>query len=98
MIAGVHHHIPRDYHLRNDSWREVNQTLFSRIASDLEQWNDGITMEMVERTYCTVSPAQTLTRPAKSPVPVTCIRSLTLLNESGWLVLNGVCLETILDG
>lgn len=52
--TGIHHHVLHEHHLRNDSYRETNQKLFSRIASDLEQWSDGISLEMVERTYCTV--------------------------------------------
>lgn len=43
-IAGLHPHAPE---LRK---------LLDRIPRDLEGWKDGITLEMVERTYCTVRP------------------------------------------
>ena len=55
-LTGIHHHVLHEHHPQNDSFREINQRLFSRIATDLEQWSDGISLEMVERTYCTVRP------------------------------------------
>ena len=51
----------------DDSWleEEIDQEeqervaltakLFGRIQQDFEPWKDGITLEMVERLYCTVS-------------------------------------------
>ena len=33
----------------------LEERLFARIPSDLEPWRNGITREMVEHTYCTVS-------------------------------------------
>ena len=32
-----------------------NINLFARIDRDLEPWQEGISLDMVERTYCTVS-------------------------------------------
>ena len=34
---------------------ELEEKLFARIKTDLEPWRNGITKEMVEHTYCTVS-------------------------------------------
>lgn len=33
----------------------LEEKLFARIPGDLEPWRNGITREMVEHTYCTVS-------------------------------------------
>lgn len=33
----------------------LEEKLFARIQSDLEPWRNGITREMVEHTYCTVT-------------------------------------------
>lgn len=41
---------------QEDSEREaLTEKLFGRIKQDFEPWKDGITLEMVERLYCTVS-------------------------------------------
>lgn len=35
--------------------QRLTAKLFGRIEEDFEPWKDGITLDMVERLYCTVS-------------------------------------------
>lgn len=49
---------PRLGYIRENSTgprSEIEEKLFSRIQADLGPWRNGISQEMVEHTYCTVS-------------------------------------------
>ena len=79
------HDLPATHHR---DWSHANQTLFSRIQSDLSPWEDGISLDMVERTYCTVS--QILREGCHFQ---TAIRQVADLKRSQFPMLNLTCLR-----